>query len=128
MKVTTDQIIYNFSKDNRPVLSVPSGSSIEIDTFDCFSNQLRTAEDKMETLDWDRINPASGPIFVEGAEPGDVLKITIHQIALDSTGTVVSGEELGILGNILKDTHTKIILIQEGKALFSKDIQITIRP
>jgi len=51
LKVTTDQIILNFSKDNRPVLSVPSGSSIEIETFDCFSNQLRTAEDKMEALD-----------------------------------------------------------------------------
>lgn len=128
MKVTTDQIIYNFSKDNSPVLSVASGSAIEIDTYDCFSNQLRTAEDKMETLDWDRINPATGPVFVQKAEPGDILKVTIHQIRLDSRGTVVSGEELGILGGILKDTHTKIIPVQDGKALFSEEIQIPIKP
>jgi amidase len=128
LRVTTDQVIYSFSKDNSPVLSVASGTAIEIDTYDCFSNQLRTAEDKMEALDWDRINPATGPILVEGAQPGDILKVTIHKIRLDSRGTVVSGEELGILGGILKDTHTKIIPVQDGKALFSDEIQIPTKP
>ena len=128
MIITTDQIIYNFSKDNHPAISVPSGSVIEIATYDCFCNQLRTAEDKMETLDWDRINPATGPIFVEDAEPGDILQVTINQIQLDSRGTVVSGEDLGILGNILKDTHTKIVPIHNDKAIFSNEIQIPIKP
>lgn len=128
MIVTTDQIIYHFSKDNHPTVCVPNGSVLEIATYDCFCNQLRTAEDKMETLDWDRINPATGPIFVEGAEPGDVLQVTINQIQLDNRGTVVSGEDLGILGNILKDTHTKIVPIHYDKAIFSDVIQIPIKP
>jgi len=128
LKVSTDQIIYNFSMKNSPVLSVPSGSVLEIDTYDCFSNQLRTAEDKMEALDWDRINPATGPIYVNGAEPGDLLKVTINRIEIDDKGTVVSGEGFGILGGILKDIDTKIIPIRDGKAQFSKEIQIPIDP
>lgn len=128
MKVSTDQIIYNFSMKNSAVLSVPSGSVLEIDTYDCFCNQLRTAEDRMETLDWDRINPATGPIYVNGAEPGDLLKVTINRIEIDDKGTVVSGEGFGILGGILKDIHTRIIPIRNGKAHFSNEIQIPIDP
>ncbi|MDD3168488.1 MAG: acetamidase/formamidase family protein [Eubacteriales bacterium] len=128
MKVSTDQIIYHFTSSNCPVLTVPSGSIVEFDTYDCFSNQLRTEKDKMESLDWDRINPATGPIYIEGAEPGDILKVTINRIEIDSKGTIVSGEELGILGGILKGAHTKIIPIQDGKAQFSDGIRIPIKP
>ncbi len=128
MKVTTDQIIYKFAKENDSAVTVSSGTTLEIETYDCFSNQLRTEEDQMETLDWDRINPATGPIFVEGAEAGDLLKVTIHSIELDSKGTVVAGEELGILGGILKDTQTKIIPIINGKAQFGDGIEIPIQP
>lgn len=128
MKVTTDQIIYKFAKDNSSAITVSSGTTLEIETYDCFSNQLRTEEDQMETLDWDRINPATGPIFVEGAEAGDLLKVTIHNIEIDNKGTVVAGEELGILGGILKDTQTKIIPIINGKAQFGDGIEIPIQP
>ncbi len=128
MKVTTDQIIYSFSAGNNPVLKVPGGTTLEIDTYDCFSNQLRTAEDKMESLDWDRINPATGPVFVEGAEPGDLLKVTINKIEIDEKGTVVSGEGFGILAGSLKDIYTKIIPIRDGKAVFSHEIQIPVQP
>ena len=128
MKLTTDQIIYSFSAGNSPSLRVPSGSTVEIDTYDCFSNQLRTADDKMESLDWDRINPATGPIYVEGAEPGDLLKVTISRIEIDEKGTMVSGEGFGVLGEVLKDIYTKIIPIRDGKAVFSDEIQIPIQP
>jgi amidase len=128
MQLTTDQIIYSFSAGNSPSLRVPDGARVEIDTYDCFSNQLRTAEDKMETLDWDRINPATGPIYVEGAEPGDLLKVTINRIEIDEKGTVVSGEGFGVLGETLKDIYTKIIPIRDGKALFTNEIQIPIQP
>lgn len=128
MKLTTDQIIYRFSAGNSPSLRVSGGSTVEIDTYDCFSNQLRTAADKMETLDWDRINPATGPIYVEGAEPGDLLKVTINRIEIDEKGTVVSGEGFGILGETLKDIYTKIIPIRDGHAIFTNEIQIPVQP
>ncbi len=128
MEVISDRSIYKFSAGNEPVLQVPSGTPVRIHTKDCFSNQLRRPEDKMEALDWDRINPATGPISVEGAEPGDILKVTIQKIELDEKGTVVSGEELGILGGILKDVHTKIIPIRDGKAIFDSRTEIPVRP
>lgn len=128
MQLHANQVIYKFSKNNPPALKVPAGTTITVDTMDCFSNQLRQEEDRMETLDWDRINPATGPIYVEGAEPGDVLKVTIHNIELDEKGTVVAGEDFGVLGGLLKESHTRIVTIREGVAHFLNGIQIPINP
>lgn len=124
----SNQAIYKFSGKNEPALQVGSGTQIRIHTKDCFSNQLRKPEDKMAALDWDRINPATGPIYVKEAEPGDILKVTIHKIELNEKGTVVAGEELGILGGILKDVHTKIIPIRDGKAIFNDKTEIPVQP
>lgn len=128
MKISADKVIYAFSRNNKPVLIVPSGTAINIETLDCFSNQLRNPEDKMAALDWDRINPVTGPIFIEGAEIGDLLKVTINSIELNEKGTIVSGEDFGILGGMLKGSHTRILTIREGKAEFVNDIKIPIRP
>lgn len=128
MEIMSNQAIYKFSGKNEPALQVGSGTQIRIHTKDCFSNQLRKPEDKMAALDWDRINPATGPIYVKEAEPGDILKVTIHKIELNEKGTVVAGEELGILGGILKDVHTKIIPIRDGKAIFNDKTEIPVQP
>lgn len=128
MKLSSDHTIFQFSKDNKPALVVPSGSTVEIETKDCFSNQLRDPKDKLETLDWDRTNPATGPIFIEGAEPGDLLKVTIQQIKLNEKGTIVSGEGFGTLGHLLRGSHTQIIPIENGCANFMGKIQIPVKP
>jgi len=41
---------------------------------------------------------------------------------------MATGEELGILGGILKDTHTKIIQIHDGKAVFGHGVEIPVCP
>lgn len=128
MKLCANHSIFNFCKDNAPALKVPSGTTIEIETMDCFSNQIREPEDKLETLDWDKTNPATGPIYVEGAEVGDLLKVTIHKIVLNEKGTIVSGEGFGCLGHLLKGSHTQIIPVIDGYAEFMGNIKIPIKP
>ena len=88
MKLSNDKVCFNFSKTNKPVLHTAAPASITIQTLDCFSNQLRKEDDKLQSLDWDRINPATGPVYVESALPGDTLKVTVEQINLDTLGTV----------------------------------------
>lgn len=128
MKLLSDNCVFNFSKDNTPALRVKSGSKITIETKDCFSNQLRNPEDKMEVLDWDKTNPATGPIFVEGAEEGDLLKVTINEILLNKKGTIVSGEGFGSLGHLLKGSHTQIVQVSNGIADFMGKIKIPVKP
>lgn len=112
MKLTNDKVIFDFSKDHEPVLRVPAGTTLEIETLDCFSNQLRKAGDTIEQLDWERINPATGPVYVEGAEPGDTLKVTIHTIKLNDRGTVCCLENEGTLGHMIKGNHFRVVNVE----------------
>jgi acetamidase/formamidase len=62
-----------------PVLTVAPGASIEFETLDASSGQLSaksTAED-LKKLDLGRVNPVTGPVFIDGAKPGDALKVTV---------------------------------------------------
>ena len=72
---------HHFGWDNSlaPVERVAPGSTILFHCHDSSAGQLgpaSTVED-VKALDFGKINPVSGPIFVEGARPGDVLKVTI---------------------------------------------------
>ena len=118
--------IFAFSRDEPPVLTVKSGETLQIETMDCFSNQLRTEDDRLDGIDWDQVNPATGPIFVEGAEPGDVLKVFIEKIELSEQGAMATGEGLGVLGHKMKGMYEKIIPIKDGRAVFNDLIHIPL--
>lgn len=118
MKISSKDVVYSFSAQHKPAAKVGCGIKVDIETYDCFCNQLRSEKDSFDKLDWDRINPATGPIWVEGAQPGDVLKVTIHKIALSDYGTSIAGQDMGILGSMLSGTQTKIIPIREDGADF----------
>ncbi|MEF9922939.1 MAG: acetamidase/formamidase family protein [Anaerovoracaceae bacterium] len=128
MKISSDKSVFNFSCDNKPVAKVENGAEVVIETKDCFSNQLRKPEDTMDFLDWDATNPTTGPVYVEGAKVGDILKVEIKKIVLNEKGTIVSGEGFGTLGHLLKGSHTQIIPVENGFAKFINGIEIRIKP
>lgn len=128
VKVLSSNVIFAFSQNNVPSLKVPAGSEVEIATQDCFANQLQTEQDRLESLDWERVNPATGPIYIEGARPGDILKVTINEIILNNQGVIATGKDLGILGERLEGLSSKIIPIVAGKAIFNSKIQIPLNP
>ena len=62
-----------------PVLTIAPGASIGFETLDASSGQLSaksTVED-LKKLDLGRVNPVTGPVFIDGAKPGDALKVTV---------------------------------------------------
>ena len=128
MKLTTDKSIFAFCKDNVPAVTVEAPVTIDVVTKDCFSNQLRNPEDTLDALDWDATNPATGPIYVNGAEPGDTLKVTINKIDVDEKGTVCAIENEGTLGHMVSGSYVKIVHIEDGCAVFTPEIRIPIKP
>ena len=126
MDLLSSNAIYSFSKDNVPALKVSAPATLDIETLDCFSNQLRNPDDKVEQLDWDRINPATGPVYIEGAEPGDALKVTINRIDLDEKGTVCCLENEGTLGHMIRGNHMRVAPIKDGFVHYL-DLEIPIK-
>ena len=80
VKLTKDQHIWAFNADMKPVVSVQPGTVIEIETWDCFTGQVQKESDTLLTLDMTRVNSATGPIEVIGAEPGDSLSVSLIDI------------------------------------------------
>lgn len=118
-------IIYEFNKDNAYTKKVKSGTTIRIETYDCFQNQIQSADTEVATINWDQINPATGPIYVEGAMPGDVLKVKIDKIEIGEQGVMVVGPELGIMGHRIEQMESKILPIKNDKVLFN-DIELPV--
>ncbi|WP_077624622.1 acetamidase/formamidase family protein [Sediminibacillus massiliensis] len=113
-------IIFHFDKNNKPVKRVKAGTTIEIETFDCFENQIGSEDTEIAGIDWNRVNPATGPVFIEGAEPGDILKVRIEKLEIGNQGVMVVGPDLGVMGHRIEQMEAKIIPIRDGKALFNE--------
>ncbi len=75
-----DQYTYSFGQQE-PLLRVPSGSIIELYAEDCFAGLVRSEADlPSQVCTFPYLNPVTGPIHVEGAEPGDVLAVHFAEI------------------------------------------------
>jgi len=121
-----NDVIYAFDNAHEPVKRVASGTTIEIETYDCFENQVQSAETKIGGIDWNKINPATGPIYVEGAQPGDVLKVRIEKLEIGSQGVMATGPDLGVLGHRQEEMASKIIPIEGDHAVFDDKLKIPL--
>jgi formamidase len=68
-----------------PVVEVDPGDTVVYETRDAFDGQLNyesTAED-VENLDLSGVHPLTGPVFVKGAEPGDLLEVKLVAVEAD---------------------------------------------
>lgn len=128
VKIPKEKVILKFSPSNAPVQATPSGSTITFETCDCFSNLIQREDQLFSSVGWDQINPATGPLFVEGADPGDILKVEILKISIADQGVMTVAPNLGVLGDVIKEEKTKMIRIENGKVLFNEQIQVPVRP
>jgi amidase len=126
--VDDKNVIFSFSSKNAPVIRVRSGDEVVFQTQDCFSNQINSAQDKFEKLDWNRMNPATGPVFVNGAERGDMLGVTVKGIEPADTAVVATGKGMGLWGNSLTRTYIRKFDIADGKLCFSDSVFLPQKP
>ena len=81
-----DHITYYFGNDTGEPYVVKPGEVFAVETRDCFEDTLQSTEDlddpkKLEFVINNR-NPVTGPVYVEGAEPGDSIRIDIKKISI----------------------------------------------
>ncbi len=92
-----DGKLYEFTPTLEPAVTVDSGESLTVETLDSLEGAIRSDSDRLESIP-DEVNAATGPIAVEGAEPGDVLAVDIEAIRLvEDAGRVVTVDGFGLL-------------------------------
>ena len=125
-RVSREHVIFDMNKDNKPVLTAVSGETVVFETQDCFSGVVQTEADTISDIDFSKVNPATGPLFVEGAAVGDTLKVTINRIAIDNKGAVLSAPGLGLLSDGIGTEETAIAEVTETATLY-KGYEIPLR-
>ncbi|MDB5352062.1 MAG: putative acetamidase/formamidase [Planctomycetota bacterium] len=79
-RLSVGPLYYEFSRHHEPRLRIAPGESLEVETEDALSGQIRRDTDRRDKTTMPYSNGLTGPIFVEGAEPGDALAVTIGEI------------------------------------------------
>ncbi|MDO5734358.1 MAG: acetamidase/formamidase family protein [Eubacteriales bacterium] len=114
--VKHENVIYKFEPEMEPVLEVESGAIVHFESNDCFFQQLKSNEDVINEIDFDRVNPATGPVSVKGAEPGDLLKVEILAIDLADEGVSVCMPGHGALPDEVRESTVRVIPVKDGYA------------
>ena len=128
IELDDSKTLFSFDKDLEPVLKVPSGETVRIRTKDCFGNQLQGPEDQLSEIDWEAINPATGPIYVEGAVAGGALKVHIDNIELDAQTSSCTGKDEGVCGDRFSDWATHFCKVEDGKVVWDERLSIPLAP
>src|SRR5258708_5144123 len=74
-----DHIHHGWNNAFPPRIKIAPGETVQFETLDASSGQLsRTStEADLKKLDLGRVNPVTGPVYIDGAQPGDALKVTV---------------------------------------------------
>lgn len=84
--LSREHVVNNFSANNSPALTVESGDFIRLETRDCYNGVITNESELTKAIPVEEMNPATGPIFVKGAEPGDTLAVKIIEITTGTRG------------------------------------------
>jgi len=125
---------YAFDWRDEPLLRVTAGESFEVETYDASTGYFKSAEDKAipaKRPGFDRTpptaNPIGGPVYLEGAERGDVIAITIESITVEDYSWVAIGPRRGPLGEstrwpeLSSDYTTKVFRHTPGPSGTTRD-------
>ncbi len=112
MRIKREHTIYLMNKTNKPAAYAKSGDRVIFETCDCFHDTIKTKEDTISGIDFDHVNPATGPLYIEGAEVGDVLQVNIIRIDIGKQGIEVAAPGMGRLADQITKEETLVCEIE----------------
>jgi acetamidase/formamidase len=111
---------------------VPSGAVIEAYTKEATDRQLTVESTSADVpaIAFDPIHPLTGPVYVEGAEPGDILAVTLHHLEVLDWGWTGVFPGFGFLADEFTEPYLKTFAIAPGdtEVAFNERITIPLRP
>ncbi len=113
-RISRDEVIWSFGPDLEPVLEVEPGEVVTFETNDCFTGQIRSEDDLVTSIDMSRINGATGPVAVRGAEPGDSLVVEILDVRPIEWGVATLIPGFGQLIEQVQSPLTRLFEVRDG--------------
>jgi amidase len=130
-RIARDQLIYHFDAATPPVLTIDPGETVVVESHDTATDRLNRAED-LESFIAARnpleVNPAGGPIYINGAKPGDALAVTILDIQLGPLGFVRTLNGAGALHRDIEPNSVLMVRAEGDHLIFGDKVRMPARP
>ena len=130
LTIPKDRVHFSFDAEALaaagPAGQVKSGERVRFECQDCYSEQIVHDGFDFSRIDMERNNPATGPLFIEGAMPGDILRVRILSIELGPSGCMTARRGTGTYE--IEGFSCRRFPIEGDVALFDEGIRIPLRP
>ena len=126
--INSDTFVMAMDRENKPAARAKSGETVTFITQDALGGQVKSADTKIEALDWDAVNPATGPLYIEDAKPGDLLKVEIEEIKIADSCCMITGKDIGVCGGFYDKVLARVMTIDKRGVNFSDKINIPLNP
>jgi acetamidase/formamidase len=129
--VTALPLVYEFSRHLEPRIHIAPGDTVIVESEDALSGQIRSAGDRRDKALVPYSNPLAGPIYIEGAKPGDALAVRIDDIRpRDGQCATYTGNPKQLCEWLGTDVPhgAHVCPIRDGRVYFKENITIDYRP
>src|SRR5256884_1251526 len=127
-RIGRDEIIWAFGPELEPVLEVDPGETVTFETNDCFTGQITSEADLVTEIDFDRVNSATGPVAVRGAEPGDSLVAEIVDVRPIDVGLACLIPGFGQLIARVESPVTRLLRVEDGWIQMNEHVRFPAKP
>lgn len=121
---------YKWNREHKPVLKIHDGDDVTFEINDVWSWSIKKSwtSANLVKLDIEKLYPLAGPVYVEGARPGDALVVEVLEMGIGDFGWTVIMPGYGILEEFTKPFLYKWDLSDKKLATFRKGIKIPLNP
>ena len=130
-RISRDQLVYGFNAETAPVAVVQPGDEVIFETHDTSTGRIHRAEDVAEFVrvrDPKKVNPAAGPVYVAGAEPGDALAVELLDIRLTGVGFTRALKGAGVIQEGIREFGAAMVRVEGTDLIFDGKLRFPARP
>ena len=123
-KLTRDNPIYILEPGMNPAITIDSGEDLLVETWDAFEGIRDPHELEVKSLK----GPATGPIYVNGAEPGDSLKVDFISISPKEGAAHMVMPGRGFLYEDFDEGYPTVMQISDGNVVLPSGVKLPMCP
>ena len=128
LTISRDKVYDRLDKNIPPSAICESGETVIFETRDCYDDSVTSEERPLGDREDALGNPATGPLYINGADAGDVLKVEILDISLHSRGVMCASISWGIFAGRLPEAKAVMYEIEGDKIRFDDTLLLDCCP
>ncbi len=122
--LSRDRHIYVLDPAGAPAITIVSGEELMVETWDAFEGVRDPAVLEARSLK----GPATGPIYVDGAEPGDALRVDFMNITAKDGAAHMVMPDRGFLEAEFPEGYPTVMTFEDGQVMMPSGVRLPLVP